>query len=79
MDITVDIDLSFDRVIHFPIFLLKFSDQNDQNQGKLLEIVKHSTIYLFSSTHRIGYNRECKFYNKFSFSIAKNNVFDCRN
>ena len=26
----------------------------------------------------IGSNRECKIFNKFSFSIAKNNIFDCQ-
>ena len=32
-------------------FLLKLDDQNAQNQGKLLEIVKHGTctIYLISA------------------------------
>ena len=30
-------------------------------------------------SHRIGRNRERKFLNNFSFSIAKINVFDCQN
>ena len=29
--------------------------------------------------HRIDGNPEGKFFNKFSFSIAKNNIFDCQN
>ena len=48
-DVTVYLDLSFDRVIDFPIFFMKFVDQNAQNQDKLLVIIKHNTIYLFSA------------------------------
>ena len=48
-DVTVYLDLSFDRAIDFPILLLNFIDQNAQNQGKFLAIIKHNTIYLFSA------------------------------
>ena len=48
-DVTVYLDYLFDRAIDFPIFLLKFVDQNAQNQGKLLVIIKHNTNYLFSA------------------------------
>lgn len=48
-DVTDYLDLSFDRAIVFPIFLLKFNDQNVQNQGKLIANLKQYTIYLFSA------------------------------
>ena len=48
-DVTVILDLSFDRVIDFPIYLMKFVDQNGQIEGKLLVIIKHNAIYLFSA------------------------------
>lgn len=48
-DVTDYLDLSFDRAIIFPIFLQKFNDQNVQNQGKLLAIIKQYTINLFSA------------------------------
>ena len=48
-DVTVYLDLLFDRAIDFPIFLLKFVNQNAQNQGKLLAIIKHNTINLISA------------------------------
>ena len=40
-------DLSFDRAILFTVFLLKFNDQNVQNQGKLLAIINQYIIDLF--------------------------------
>lgn len=43
-DVTDYLDLSFDRAIIFPIFLLKFNDQNVQNQGKLF-YCEFKTIY----------------------------------
>ena len=49
-DVTVYLDLSFDSAIDFPICLMKFVDQNAQIQGKLLVIIKHNAIYLFSAT-----------------------------
>ena len=48
-DITGYLDLSFDRAIDFPIYLMKFGDQNAQIEGKLLVIIKHNAIYLFSA------------------------------
>ena len=36
-------------------------------------------IFEGTVTHRIGGNRERRFLNNFSFSIAKINVFDCQN
>ena len=48
-DVTVYLDLSFDRAIDFPIYLMKFVDQNAQIKGKLLVIIKHNAICLFSA------------------------------
>ena len=48
-DVTGYLDLSFDRAIDFPIYLMKFVDQNAQVEGKLLAIIKHNAIYLFSA------------------------------
>ena len=48
-DVSVFLDLSFDSAIDFPIYLMKFVDQNAQIQSKLLVIIKHNAIYLFSA------------------------------
>ena len=48
-DITGYLDLPFDRAIDFPIYLMKFVDQNAQVESKLLAIIKHIAIYLFSA------------------------------
>ena len=48
-DVTVYLDLSFDRAIHFPIYLMKFVEQNAQIERKLLVIIKHNASYLFSA------------------------------
>ena len=48
-DVTVYLDLSFDRAIDFPIYLMKFVDQNAQIEGKLLVTIKHKAIYMFSA------------------------------
>ena len=48
-DVTFYLDLSFDRAFDFPIYLMKFVDKNGQIEGKLLVIIKHNAIYLFSS------------------------------
>ena len=39
-DVTGYLDLSFDRAIDFPIYLMKFGDQTAQIEGKLLVIIK---------------------------------------
>ena len=43
-DVMDYLNLSFDRAILFTVFLLKFNDQNVQNQGKLLAIIKQLFI-----------------------------------
>ena len=48
-DVTGYLDLLFDRAIDFPIYLMKFLDQNAQIECKLLVIIKHNAIYLFSA------------------------------
>ena len=40
-DVTGYLDLSFDRAIDFPIYLMKFVDQNAQIECKLPVIIKH--------------------------------------
>ena len=50
-DVTGYLDLSFDRAIDFPIYLMKFVDQNAQIECKLLVIIKHNAIYLFSAIY----------------------------
>ena len=39
-DVTDYLDLSYDRAIMIPIFLLKFNDQNVQNKCKHFAIIK---------------------------------------
>ena len=48
-DVTGYLDLSFDRAIDFPMYLMKFVDQNAQIEGKPLVIIKHNAIYLISA------------------------------
>ena len=48
-DVTGYLDLSFDWAIDFPIYLMNFVDQNAQIESKLLVIIKHNAIYLFSA------------------------------
>ena len=50
-DVTGYLDLSFDRAIDFAIYLMKSVDQNAQIECKLLVIIKHNAIYLFSAIY----------------------------